>query len=73
MGALPGQVPSLAHHHRSGWCIILFSLELPAWLLLLWFIGLQFFSGRRSIADVAAQRGGVAYFAHIAASSPACS
>ena len=48
-----------------GWFIILFSFELPAWLLLVWFIGLQFFSGVGSIAEVAAQRGGVAYFAHI--------
>jgi membrane associated rhomboid family serine protease len=48
-----------------GWFIILFSFELPAWLLLLYFIALQFFSGVGSIADIAAQRGGIAYFAHI--------
>lgn len=48
-----------------GWFIILFSFELPAWLLLLYFIGLQFLSGVGSIADVMTQRGGVAYFAHI--------
>lgn len=48
-----------------GWFIILFSFELPAWLLLLYFIGLQFLSSIGSIAEVASQRGGVAYFAHI--------
>jgi len=48
-----------------GWFLILFSFELPAWVLLLYFIGLQFLSGVGSIADVLRQRGGVAYFAHI--------
>lgn len=48
-----------------GWFIILFSFELPAWVLLAYFIGLQFLSGVGSIGDVLTQRGGVAYFAHI--------
>ncbi len=48
-----------------GWFIILFSFELPAWVLLVYFIGLQFMSGVGSISDVLTQRGGVAYFAHI--------
>lgn len=48
-----------------GWFIILFSFELPAWVLLVYFIALQFMSGVGSIADVMTQRGGVAYFAHI--------
>jgi membrane associated rhomboid family serine protease len=48
-----------------GWFVILFSFELPAWVLLVYFIGLQFLSGVGSIADVLTQRGGVAYFAHI--------
>ncbi len=48
-----------------GWFIILFSFELPAWILLVYFIGLQFMSGVGSISDVLTQRGGVAYFAHI--------
>ncbi len=48
-----------------GWFIILFSFELPAWVLLAYFIGLQFLSGVGSVADVLTQRGGVAYFAHI--------
>ena len=47
------------------YAVSLFSFELPAWLLLLYFIALQFFSGVGSIADIAAQRGGIAYFAHI--------
>ncbi len=48
-----------------GWFIILFSFELPAWVLLAYFIGLQFLSGVGSVADVLTQRGGIAYFAHI--------
>ena len=48
-----------------GWFIILFTFDLPAWLLFVYWIGLQFLSGLGSISDVAAQKGGVAYFAHI--------
>ena len=47
------------------WFILLFSFELPAWVLLLYFIGVQFLSSVGSIADVSSQRGGIAYFAHI--------
>jgi len=47
------------------WLLILFSFELPAWVLFLYWIGLQVLSGLGSIRDVAAERGGVAYFAHI--------
>jgi len=47
------------------WFIVLFSFDLPAWVLLVYWIGLQFLSGFGSIADVGSQRGGVAYFAHI--------
>jgi membrane associated rhomboid family serine protease len=48
-----------------GWLLVLFSFEMPAWLLFLYWIGLQVLSGFGSVADVTAQRGGVAYFAHI--------
>ena len=44
------------------WFIVLFSFDLPAWVLLVYWIGLQFLSGFGSIADVGSQRGGVAYF-----------
>jgi membrane associated rhomboid family serine protease len=48
-----------------GWLLVLFSFEIPAWVLFVYWIGLQLLSGIGSVADVAAQRGGVAYFAHI--------
>lgn len=49
----------------AGWFIILFTLELPAWVVLLYWFGLQFLSGFGSVSDIGAQRGGVAFFAHI--------
>jgi membrane associated rhomboid family serine protease len=49
----------------AGWFIILFTIELPAYVVLLYWIGIQFLSGFGSIADIASQRGGVAFFAHI--------
>ncbi len=48
-----------------GWFIILYTLELPAWLMLIMWFGMQFFSGVGSIADAHLQRGGTAFFAHI--------
>ncbi len=48
-----------------GWFIILFTLELPAYVVLLYWFGLQFLSGIGSIADVSTQKGGTAFFAHI--------
>jgi membrane associated rhomboid family serine protease len=47
------------------WFLILFSFELPAWVLFLYWIGLQLLNGLGSVAEAAASRGGVAYFAHI--------
>lgn len=49
----------------AGWFIILFTIELPAYVVLLYWFGLQFLSGFGSISDIGAQRGGVAFFAHI--------
>lgn len=49
----------------AGWFIILFTIELPAYVVLLYWIGLQFLSGFGSVSDIAAQKGGVAFFAHI--------
>lgn len=48
-----------------GWFIIIYTLELPAWLLLVLWFGMQFFGGFGSIADVHLQKGGTAFFAHI--------
>jgi membrane associated rhomboid family serine protease len=47
------------------WFVFLFSFEVPAWLLLIYWFVLQFFSGIGSIADAHMQRGGTAFFAHI--------
>lgn len=48
-----------------GWFLFLYTLELPAWvMLILWFL-MQTFSGVGSIADAHLQRGGTAFFAHI--------
>lgn len=48
-----------------GWFVIIFSFELPAWVVLLYWFGIQFLSGFGSIADVTAERGGTAFFAHV--------
>ncbi len=47
----------------AGWFIILFTFDLPAYVLLYWF-ALQFISGLGGVAQIA-NRGGVAFFAHI--------
>jgi membrane associated rhomboid family serine protease len=49
----------------AGWFLIIFTIELPAYVVLLYWFGLQFLSGFGSIAGIGAQRGGVAFFAHI--------
>jgi membrane associated rhomboid family serine protease len=49
----------------AGWFIILFTVELPAYVVLLYWFALQFLSGLGSVSDIGAQRGGVAFFAHI--------
>ncbi len=49
----------------AGWFIILFTIELPAYVVLLYWFALQFLSGFGSVSDAGAQRGGVAFFAHI--------
>jgi len=48
----------------AGWFIIIFTFELPAYVVLLYWFVLQFISGVGSVAQIAS-RGGVAFFAHI--------
>ena len=48
----------------AGWFIILFTFDLPAYVVLLYWFVLQFISGIGSVAQIA-NRGGVAFFAHI--------
>jgi membrane associated rhomboid family serine protease len=48
-----------------GWMLFVFTFEVPAWLVMLYFIVFQFIEGFSSIGDVFAQTGGTAFFAHI--------
>jgi len=48
-----------------GWLLFVFSFEVPAWLVMVYYIVFQFFEGITSIGDVFAGRGGTAFFAHI--------
>jgi len=49
-----------------GWFLFVFTFELPAYIVLVYWFIVQLFSGIGSIADAAAQRGGVAFLAHAA-------
>jgi len=49
-----------------GWFLFVFTFELPAYIVLVYWFIVQLFSGIGSIADAAAQRGGVAFMAHAA-------
>ena len=47
------------------WVILLFTFELPAWLVMLYFVGINFLQSVGSVADVMNDRGGTAFFAHL--------
>jgi membrane associated rhomboid family serine protease len=47
-----------------GWFLFVFTFELPAYVVLVYWFIVQLFSGIGSIADAASQRGGVAFMAH---------
>jgi membrane associated rhomboid family serine protease len=47
------------------WFIVVFFSELPAWLMLIYWFGLQFFNGVGSVVQMHANSGGTAWFAHI--------
>ncbi|MGQ9916158.1 MAG: rhomboid family intramembrane serine protease [Bryobacteraceae bacterium] len=47
-----------------GWFLFVFTFELPAYVVLLYWFVVQLFSGIGSIADAAPHRGGVAFVAH---------
>lgn len=49
-----------------GWFLFIFTFELPAWAVLLYWFGVQLFSGIGSIADAGSHHGGIAFFAHAA-------
>jgi len=64
MGAYAIKFPH-ARISMIGWFIILFTFEAPAWLVMVYFFGVNFFSGLGAIADVMNERGGTAFFAHL--------
>jgi membrane associated rhomboid family serine protease len=45
--------------------IFIVFLDVPAWLMLIYWFALQFFSGIGSIGDTTASQGGTAFFAHV--------
>ena len=49
------------------WFILIFSFDLPAWLLLIYWFAMQLFGGYGSLGEAAqgASQGGTAFFAHI--------
>ncbi len=64
MGAYMVKFPH-ARISMIGWFVIIFTFDLPAWMVLLYWLGIQFLSGVGSIADTMSGRGGTAFFAHI--------
>jgi membrane associated rhomboid family serine protease len=47
------------------WFILIFTFDLPAWLMLVYWFLMQVFGGYGAISDVSSQQGGVAFFAHV--------
>jgi membrane associated rhomboid family serine protease len=45
--------------------IFLFILEVPAWIMLIYWFGLQFIGGFESLASAQVAQGGTAFFAHV--------
>ena len=45
--------------------IFIFFIDVPAWLMLIYWFGVQFLSGVGSIGDSSASQGGTAFFAHV--------
>jgi len=45
--------------------IFIFFIDVPAWLMLIYWFGVQFLSGVGSIGNSAASQGGTAFFAHV--------
>jgi len=64
MGAYAVKFPH-ARIVMIGWVLILFTFEVPAWIVMLYYVGTNFFQGIGSISDVMQNRGGTAFFAHL--------
>ncbi len=64
MGAYAVKFPH-ARIIMVAWVLILFTFEVPAWLVMLYFVGTNFLQSIGSISDVMENRGGTAFFAHL--------
>lgn len=65
MGAYAVKFPH-ARISMVGWFLFLFTFELPAWVVMLYYLGVNVASGLGGgVADVMNERGGTAFFAHI--------
>lgn len=64
MGAYAVKFPH-ARIVMIGWVLILFTFEVPAWIVMLYYVGTNFLQGIGSISDVMQNRGGTAFFAHL--------
>jgi membrane associated rhomboid family serine protease len=62
MGAYLMKFPR-SHVVMLTWFLLIFTFELPAWLMLVYWFGLQLFGGFGSITESA--QGGTAFFAHV--------
>lgn len=64
MGAYAVKFPH-ARIVMMSWFLVLFTFRVPAWLVMLYYFGVNFLSGLGSVADVMNERGGTAFFAHV--------
>ncbi len=64
MGAYAIKFPH-ARISMIGWFIVLFTFELRAWMVMLYYLLVNVYSGIGAIADVMSDRGGTAFFAHV--------
>jgi membrane associated rhomboid family serine protease len=64
MGAYAVKFPH-ARISMVGWFLFLFTFEVPAWVVMIYYLGVNLVSGFGAIADVMNERGGVAFFAHV--------
>lgn len=64
MGAYAVKFPH-ARISMIGWFIVLFTFEVRAWMVMLYYLFVNLYSGLGAIADVMNERGGTAFFAHL--------
>ena len=67
-GVMGAYVVKFPHSRILTLVIIIFfftTIEIPAWIMLIYWFATQFFSGVGTIANSTASQGGVAFFAHV--------